>query len=48
MRQERFQIFKTTWDWPWICFWKPDPESSWCAIYRWILIIGPVEIRRWR
>ena len=47
--KERFQWvwFSPEWYyWPWVAF-CTFPKSNFRFIYRWVLILGPIEIRRW-
>ena len=49
MSERRYQVmwFNTGWrEWPWIKRYT-FPDSDLRYIYRWVLWIGPLEIRRW-
>lgn len=48
-RRKRWQVMMwwhpRDWAWP-LHVWLP-PSDNWRAIYRWIIRVGPLEVRRW-
>jgi|GEM_PF-6613087 len=44
-----WRVFRWASWWPLVAFKRLDPEETCLArIYRWVLVLGPLELRRWK